>query len=132
MSADPALAVFDSFVAEAERLAAGAALGPGLTLERLVTAPEFAAFNASSAQRAFIRAADGVPLAGVLDDERLKFHFGSCEWPDAPLRPRIIIARTGVRAGKSLLAAMGLLKSALTCQLRRGNSYSRYKLYQRI
>lgn len=98
---------------------AGAALGPGLTLERLVTDPEFAAFNASSAQRAFIRAADGVPLAGVLDDERLRFHFGSCEWPDAPLRPRIIIARTGVRAGKSLLAALALLKSALTCELRR-------------
>ena len=119
MSADPALAVIESFVAEAERLAAGAALGPGLTFERLVTDPELAAFNASPVQLAFIRAADGVPLAGVLDDERMRFHFGSCEWPSALIRPRIVIGRTGVRAGKSLLAAMALLKSALTCQLRR-------------
>lgn len=114
-----ASALAREFLAAAKAAQAGAALGPGLTLERLVTAPEFAAFNASPAQLAFIRAADGVPLAGVLADERLKFHFGACEWPDAPVRPRIIIARTGVRAGKSLLAAMALLKSALTCELRR-------------
>lgn len=95
----------------------------GLTLEKLVTSPSLAAFRPSAAQRALIRAADGIPIGGLIPDDRMRFHFGVTEaetsdlgaWP----RPRIVVLRTGVRAGKSLLAAMGLLQSILMCTFRR-------------
>jgi len=112
-----ASALAREFLAAAKAAQAGAALGAGLTLERLVSDPDLGAFNASSAQLAIVRAADGVPLGGVLPPDRMLFHFGAERLPSG--RPRLVVLRTGVRAGKSLLAALGLLLSILTCSFRR-------------
>lgn len=82
-----------------------ARLGPDVTLEHILTAPDLANFAPSPAQLALVRAADGAPLDGVLSPERMRFHFGCEELPNA--RPTIVVPRTGVRAGKSLIAALG-------------------------
>ena len=87
-----------------------------LTLERLVCDPKLGAFvEASPVQRALICASDGKPF--VLPPEGMLFHFGTERLPSG--RPRIVVLRTGVRAGKSLIAALALLLSVLTCRFRR-------------
>ncbi|MGK3995126.1 hypothetical protein [Sorangium sp. So ce1024] len=109
--------------AEAVREALGAAndngpaLGPGLSFETLVTHRDLAAFRASPTQLALIRSADGRGDAVELPRDRMLFHFGQERLPSG--RPRLVVLRTGVRAGKSFLAAMALLLSVLTCTFRR-------------
>jgi len=83
-----------------------------LTLEQLLTAPDMAAFAPSPAQLALVRASDGTAI--TLAPDRALFHFGAT-LPTAP--PRILVVRTGVRAGKSLLATLGLLRSILAADL---------------
>jgi len=115
------------------RVAAGHALGLSgpLTLEALVTHPELGALAASPTQTALLRAADGQPANDLLPPERMVFHFGCTELPrnDNGLiptgerlpsgRPRYVILRTGVRAGKTLISVLALLLSVLTCSFRR-------------
>lgn len=104
--------------------------GP-LTLERLVCDPELGALTASPTQLALVRAADGRPVNDVLPPPRMLFHFGCERLPepanDRPIahgrlpsgRPRLVILRTGVRAGKTLISVLALLLSVLTCRFRR-------------
>jgi hypothetical protein len=95
-----------------------AELPRGLDLLTLVTSPDLAAHtSASPAQRLLMLAADGKPANDVLPPDRMMFHIGTERLPSG--RPRLVVLRTGVRAGKSLIAAMALLHSALTCQFRR-------------
>ena len=90
-----------------------------LTLEALVESPELGGLPISPAQRALIRAADGLPVEH-LDRAAMMFHFGIAMTRFEPTeRPRVVIPRTGVRAAKSLIAALALVKGALTCQFRR-------------
>jgi hypothetical protein len=88
-----------------------------LDLLTLVTSPDLGQHTASPAQRALILAADGKPIDGILPRDRMLFHFGEERLPSG--RPRLICLRTGVRAGKSLIAALALLFSVLYCQFRR-------------
>ena len=113
--------------------AAGRALGlPGpLTLEALVCDPDLGGLPASNPQLALIRAADGKPVNDVLPADRMLFHFGrealpsndnGLLWDGRRLpsgRPRLVVLRTGVRAGKTLIAVLALLLSVLTCRFRR-------------
>lgn len=92
-------------------------LPPNLDLLTLVCSPELSAFQASPVQRALILAADGKPDPSILSPDQMLFHFGTDRLPSGR-RPRIVVLRTGVRAGKSLISALGLLLSALTCQFR--------------
>lgn len=91
-----------------------------LTLEALVTDRDLASFPASPVQRAILRAADGLPFDDLIPDpDRREAHFGA---PDAKVSkpPRIVILRSGVRSGKSLLAALAcLIGGALRCSFRR-------------
>lgn len=106
--------------------------GP-LTLERLVCSADLGALAASDAQLALIRAADGKPLNDVLPPDRMRFHFHVEQLPGEPAndgllwngdrlpsrRPRLVVLRTGVRAGKTLISVLALLLSVLTCRFRR-------------
>lgn len=90
------------------------------SLERLLCDPEMGKFPASPVQRALMRAVDGqvVFFQEPEDHEkRMLFHFGCATLPN--IRPRVVILRTGIRAAKSLISALGLLRSVLTCQFRR-------------
>lgn len=92
-------------------------LPPTTTLERFVESPDLGALPISPAQRALLRAADGLPVTH-LDAAGLHFHFGVDALPAQP-RPRVVVLRTGVRAAKSLIASLTLILRSLTCQLRR-------------
>lgn len=104
------------------------------TLERIVEDPRLGGLPISPAQRAMCRACDGLPVTH-LDEARVEFHFGhraevagptyvspdikgACVWK-AAARPRVVVVRSGVRGGKSLIAAFGLILDSLTCELRR-------------
>ncbi len=91
-------------------------LRDGLTLEALLTSSELGAFRPSASQLALVRAADGAALDGLLPADHMVFHFGRERVE--PVRPSIVIPRTGVRAGKSLISAMALLHGILTASFR--------------
>lgn len=118
--------VFEAMLAEGERADTGGeaaaelrALIEQLTLEQLVTDAELGALPASDVQRALIRAADGRPIDGLLDEERCLYHFKCTPEELGERRPRYVIVRGGVRSGKSLIAAIAMVLSALICTLRR-------------
>lgn len=125
---DPMMDLADDFAnaleerVRARATAAGTAAGhpklQELTLEVLLTDPELRAFPASRAQRALCRAADGLDVDELLSPVETLFHFGQ-ERLAPRKRPRTVVLRTGVRAGKSLIAALGLLLSILSCKFRR-------------
>ena len=108
-----AAGVDDEGKAERSRFAA-------LTLESLTTDRDLACFPASPVQRAILRAADGLPFDDLIPDpKRREYHFGD---PGArpSSKPRIVVIRSGVRSGKSLLAAIaGLIGGVLRCAFRR-------------
>lgn len=100
-------------------------LGPGLTLERMLDDRGLVKTGLSRVQRAFVRALDGTPQdatapSGVkfvpLNADELTRHFGQPSI--AAIRPTVAIPMTGVRAGKTLLSALALVHSVLTCSLR--------------
>lgn len=93
-------------------------MAQALTLEGLLTAPAgFGLANASRLQRAICRAADGLPLDGILSPEECAAHFG-CKPEELVSRaPVIVEIVAGVRSGKSLIAGAAALKSALTADL---------------
>ncbi len=88
-----------------------------MTLERLMTDPKLGAFNPSPVQRALMRAIDGQPIDDLVTDQQAMFHFGTTQAIDEPARA--VLLHTGVRCGKSLFAALDLLRSVLCCSLRR-------------
>lgn len=98
-------------------IAAGRSVGLAgpLLLEELLCNPRLGQFPASPVQRALMRAADGLPVD--LPPDRMRFHFGCEQLPQK--KPRVVIVRTGVRAAKSLIAAMALAQGSLTCRFRR-------------
>lgn len=118
---------------EAPAVLAGRALGLDgpLTLERLVTEPDLGGLPASNPQLALLRVADGKPVNDALTADQMRFHFGvdgmpsndnGLLWDGSRLpsgRPRLVVLRTGVRAGKTLIAVLALLLSVLTCRFRR-------------
>lgn len=103
---------------EVQTITAGA-----FTLERLLCDPQFGDFRqASPVQRAIVRSADGLPVdlsrcVTGTHESRMKFHFGCDALPN--IRPRMMVLETGVRAGKTLIAAAGIVRSSLTCLFRR-------------
>ncbi len=114
-------------------------LGPGLTLESLLdrlSAAE-AGMHMSRTQRALVRAVDGAGTAGPLaradvaidpgnaaiaplTPEEHHYHFGAWH-PLDPVEkpPALVYLRSGIRSGKTYIAAIGVVKSALTCSMRR-------------
>lgn len=88
-----------------------------LTLEQLCEEPTLVDLPLSPAQRALLRVAEG--QAPGLSPDRMRFHLGLDVWPDSAGKPLIVFARTGVRAGKSLISAAGLIRSGLSAEFRR-------------
>lgn len=84
-------------------------------LESVLAGKAFADLPASPLQLAIARAADGRPLAGVLEPEALRAHFGVDELE--PVMPELVVLVCGVRAGKSFLASCAAIKGALTADL---------------
>lgn len=96
------------------------------TLEEFFVSPEYCNFPgvrggvASPAQLALIRAADGQPTGLCPDAQRFHFGIAPADHVDAfgtevlgtrvtEQRPRQLVVRTGVRAAKSLIAALAAL-----------------------
>lgn len=71
--------------------------------------------EASPLQRAVCRAADGLPMGGIVTAEQLREHFGCAAVP--MVRPRLVALVAGVRGGKSRLAGTAALYAALTTDL---------------
>lgn len=119
------------------RMLAGRVLGVEglLTLERLVCDFSLGALPASKAQILLLRAADGRPANDVLPADRMLFHLGCDRLPENDNgllwngerlpsgRPQLVVLRTGIRAGKTLISVLALLYSVLTCQFRRAPEY---------
>lgn len=106
-----AAAIARAFAARIAQSAAPPAVRP--TLEDWVTDVQLCGstkFQISPAQRALVRAVDG--LDPLLEPDACRFHFGVHPLvQDEP--PRTIVPRTGVRSAKSLLAATDLLRRSL-------------------
>lgn len=114
-------------------------LAPGLTLERLLDslAREGAGMALSRVQRALVRATDGRSTAGFLappdvaagtdtttllplSGQEHLYHFGTVHpLPVLHQRPRLVYLRSGIRSGKTLIAAIAMILCALTCSVRR-------------
>jgi hypothetical protein len=88
-----------------------------LTLEDVLTGRGFADLDASPLQRAVVRAAQGRPVDGTIDEETTKRCFGVSELP--AIVPVLVALVCGVRGGKSFIAACALIHSALTADLRK-------------
>ena len=114
-------------------------LTPGLTLERLLDslAREGAGMVISRAQRALVRATDGRATSGLigppeipdttdprlvlpLSSEEHRYHFGT-PYPFGARTepPRKVYLRSGIRSGKTYIAAIAMIKCGLTCSTRR-------------
>lgn len=89
----------------------------GLTLEDVLTGRGFADLDASPLQRAVVRAAQGRPLDGLIDNTTCERCFGVAELP--AVIPVLVALVCGVRGGKSFIAACALIHSALTADLRK-------------
>lgn len=87
-----------------------------LTLEDLLAGQGFADLPASPLQRAIARAAQGRPLAGVIDEETCERHFGTSNLPEVV--PSLVVLVCGIRSGKSFMAACAAIYSSLTADLR--------------
>jgi hypothetical protein len=104
---------------DAWALLARAAKEPtALSLETLVTHPLLGGFTeASELQRVLMRAADGHEPRQWLTEEEALEHFNMTPetvWPFSPVNPPpVMIPRAGIRCGKSLIAALALIRSVL-------------------
>jgi hypothetical protein len=92
-----------AFLAGFESAIAAAHPEPPPSLEEFVTSPEYCNFNASDVQRGLIRALDGLPPG--LSPSQMRFHFGAAGFAPGG-RPKLAVLECGVRAGKSLIAAL--------------------------
>ena len=87
------------------------------TLERLLTQPiAFGLTTASPLQVAICRIADGLPLGELAEHKDVKAALGDVSLLPT-CRPLELIILSGIRAGKSLLAAALGVRAALTCDL---------------
>jgi hypothetical protein len=92
---------------------------PTLTLEALLTHPEaFGLVTASPLQRAVCRIADGLPLGELAAHPDVTSAIGDVSTLPAT-RPAELLVLSGIRTGKSLLAAALAVRAALTCDLSR-------------
>ncbi len=89
------------------------------SLEGLLTHPEaFALTTASPLQRAICRVADGLPLGDHLATHPdVAAAMGDVSSLTPGIRPAELLILSGVRVGKSLLAAALAVRAALTCDL---------------
>lgn len=92
-------------------------MSAALSLERLLTEPTGFDLKASPLQVAITRAADGLPLDGVLDEEAVEKHFGCASSKLGLVAPVLVVIVAGVRGGKSLLAACAAVKGCLSADL---------------
>ncbi len=93
---------------------------PAFTLEGLLThATAFGLTTASPLQRAVCRLADGLPLADLADHPDVIAAIGDVASLPVGVRPSELLILSGVRVGKSLLAAALAVRAALTCDLSR-------------
>jgi hypothetical protein len=89
----------------------------GASLEWRLTNPHaFGLTTASPLQRAVCRVADGRPLGDLARDPRVIAAFGSVDSLPCE-RPREIVVLSGIRTGKSLLAACAAVDMALKCDV---------------
>ncbi len=90
---------------------------PTFTLEALLTHPEaFGLETASPLQRAVCRIADGLPLGELAAHPDVVQAIGDvAALPSS--RPSELLVLSGIRTGKSLLAAALAVRAALTCDL---------------
>jgi hypothetical protein len=92
---------------------------PTFTLEALLTHPEaFALGTASPLQRVICRIADGLPLGDLGTHPAVTHAIGDVAALPAS-RPAELLILSGIRTGKSLLAAALAVRAALTCDLSR-------------
>lgn len=102
---DPLLSAAREFV--------GLPMGAGLKLEDLLTHPDGFGLPASQLQRAVCRALDGLPVGEWTG--HVPAAFGGA--PPAPTVPREFVLLSGIRSGKSLMAAARAIQCTQTCQL---------------
>jgi hypothetical protein len=88
-----------------------------LSFRDMVCRADMGDLPASDTQQALLLAVDGRPIDDLLPPDRMLFHFNCERLPSG--RPSLVILRTGVRAAKSLIAALALLFGSLFCQFRR-------------
>lgn len=94
----------------------------GSLLEAILTRPDlFGLEDASPLQRAICRIWDGVPLGDLAADETVARAVGGAaaiaELPRGC--PKEVVLLSGIRCGKSLLAAACAVRAALTCDVSR-------------
>jgi hypothetical protein len=93
-------------------------LGAAMRLEDLLTHPDgFGLTTATPVQRAFCRAADGLPLGSLSTHQDVITAIGTTDLP--PTRPLRIGLFSGVRTGKSLTAAALALRATQTIDVSR-------------
>jgi hypothetical protein len=87
------------------------------SLEQLLTNPDaFALETASPLQRAICRIADGLALRELAQVPEVRAAIGEVE-DYMPRMPAELVILSGIRTGKSLLAAALAVRAALTCDL---------------
>ena len=112
--------ILDNLGAKNAKTPGEAELAGDVTLERIVdslTAEKAISLRMSRPQRALCRAASGQSIGGLLTKAQEAFHFGTVGLTFT--RPKIVWLRCGIRAGKTLVAAMAMIWCALTCSARR-------------
>lgn len=88
-----------------------------ITLEQLLTRPAgFGLVSASPLQRAICRIADGLPLAELAAAPSVRAAIGNVDAVPASL-PAELGVLSGIRTGKSLLAAALAVRASQTCDL---------------
>lgn len=88
------------------------------TLERLLTHPSaFGLTTASPLQRAICRIADGLPLGELAEHPNVLEAIGNVAGLPVGERPAELVILSGIRTGKSVLAAALAVRAALTCDL---------------
>ncbi len=89
-----------------------------ITLEQLLTAKAgFGLVTASPLQRAVCRIADGLPLAELAEHPHVVEAIGPLEGLPPGSRPAEILILSGIRTGKSLLAAAIAVRASMTCDV---------------
>lgn len=86
-----------------------------ISLEQLLERSDLGQLPISDAQRAVARAAAGQSVE--LPPEKHYYHFGRDVLPVGS-KPRTVLLRTGVRAGKSLISGLAMIECALNSKLR--------------
>ncbi len=89
-----------------------------VSAEEFIEGADYCDLPISPAQRALIRAADGLPVTH-LDPFEQEYHLGTREPFIPPRKPEVLAVRAGRRSGKSLIVTLLLARHALRAVLRR-------------